>query len=324
VNAPAATGGTRRSFLAGLIGQGVKPSLTPEMHEREAARHGIRYVYKTIDLDGDIDQRQLRDLLHAAVGLGFDGLNVTHPLKQAIVPLVDDLNDVVAALGALNTIIIGEGRTSGHNTDVTGFERAFREGLPGAPLDKLVLLGAGGAGTAVAHALSALGVQHLVVVDPDGSRVARLTKSVSRRDDVPDVIPMTPADVASALDEADGLVNATPFGMAAHPGTALDVGLLRPDLWVADIVYRPLLTALLSAADDMGCRTLSGAGMAVHQAADAFELFTGLPADRAAMARDLNEMVAAEVHEAGHGLPAPETATSPPGTPRDTPQGRDQ
>jgi len=321
---PSATDGARRSFLAGLIGQGVKPSLTPEMHEREAIRHGIRYVYKTIDVASDVGQEQLRDLLKAAVSLGFDGLNVTHPFKQAIVPLVDELNEVVAALGALNTIIIRDGRTSGHNTDVTGFEQAFREGLPGASLAKVVLLGAGGAGTAVAHALTTLGVSQLVVVDPDISRVERLAKSVARRADVSELVAITPSGVADALRHADGLVNATPFGMAAHQGTALDVALLRRSLWVADIVYRPLVTELLGAARDLGCRTLSGAGMAVHQAADAFELFTGRPADRAALTKDLNEMAAAEIHHAEDREPTQQTTAYRQGPPRDTPEGRNQ
>ena len=310
---PPHDGSVGRSFLAGLIGQGVKPSLTPEMHEREAVRHGIRYVYKTIELAGDTSQEQLRHFLEAAVGLGFDGLNVTHPFKQAIVPLVDEVSDSVAAIGALNTIIVREGRTSGHNTDVTGFERAFREGLMGASLDNVVLFGAGGAGTAVAHALTALGVGRLVVVDPDIARVTRLESSVSRRSDVPDLEAIYPSSLASVLGEADGVVNATPVGMAAHPGTAFDIGLLRKDLWVADIVYRPLVTALLRAAREVGCRTLSGAGMAVHQAADAFELFTGRQADRTALTEDLGQMVAAEVQAATHPEPA-----------RDTPDGRNQ
>lgn len=286
-------GGARRSFLVGLIGQGVKPSLTPEMHEREAVRHGLRYVYKTIDLTGCESEAQLRRLLAAAIDLGFDGLNVTHPVKQAMVPLVDDVTASVTAIGALNTILIGDGRTAGHNTDVTGFERAFRDGLPGASLDQVVLLGAGGAGTAVAHALVDLGVHRLVVVDPDQQRARRLGRSVPR-DATADLETVTPADLARVMAGATGLVNATPHGMAAHPGTPLDVSLLHPGLWVADIVYRPLVTALLDAARERGCRTLDGSGMAVHQAADAFELITGRPADRSALAQDLAQMVAAE------------------------------
>ncbi|MET0931992.1 MAG: shikimate dehydrogenase [Aeromicrobium sp.] len=286
----------RRSYLAGLLGQGVRPSLTPEIHEREAERQGLRYVYTIVDLDDErsgIDH--LSGLLAAAAELGFDGLNVTHPIKQAMVGLVDRVAPEVEAIGALNTVLIDRGTTTGHNTDVSGFSRAFAEGLPGAPLDEVVLLGAGGAGTAVAHALVERGVRRLVVIDPDAGRAAELCRGVERVSRRVDVVAGSPDRLESAVEAADGLVNATPVGMAAHGGTPLPVELLRPGLWVADIVYRPLLTELLRAARDHGCRTLNGAGMAVHQAADAFELITGLSADRDAMFRDVDQMVADEV-----------------------------
>ena len=291
----------RRSFLTGLLGQGIGPSLSPEMHEREAARQGVRYVYKTIDLlDEQTHPERLRELLAAAVDLGFDGLNVTHPVKQTVVPLVDRVSDEVAAIGALNTVLIGPDGTTGHNTDVTGFARAFAEGLAGAPRDTVLLVGAGGAGTAVAHALVGQGVQRLLVTDTDAARGDALRTSVRRVAPEADVDWVPTAAVPEALAAADGVVNATPLGMAAHPGTAVPVDLLRPELWVADIVYRPLLTELLEAAAARGCRTLSGAGMAVHQAADAFELITGRPADRAAMFDDFDALVAAEVRHAQH------------------------
>jgi shikimate dehydrogenase len=290
------TGQEPRSYLSGLLGQGVRPSLTPELHEREAQRHWLRYVYKTVDLaERRTAPEQLRELLHYAIELGFDGLNVTHPVKQAMVPLVDRVSSEVEAIGALNTVVIRDGGTAGHNTDVTGFGTAFRAGLPDASLESVVLLGAGGAGTAVGHALAGLGARHLVVHDPDASRAERLVASVRRLDKALMVEVVTQSGLAGAVTTASGVVNATPVGMAAHPGTPLPPDLLTPSLWVADIVYRPLLTELLSEATARGCRTLNGAGMAVHQAADAFELFTGRPAHRDAMLRDFDQMVAAEV-----------------------------
>ena len=286
----------RTSYLAGLLGQGVQPSLTPELHEREAARQGLRYVYTTIDLgDDELAEQALRGLLRSAVRLGFNGLNVTHPIKQAMLPLVDQVTPGVRAVGALNTVLVDHGVTVGHNTDLSGFDRAFREGLPDVTLDAVVLLGAGGAGTAVAHALLDRGVRRLVVVDPDGSRAQALLASVDPGRAGTSVGAVRPDELPGLLEVASGLVNATPVGMAAHPGSPLPVELLRPSLWVADIVYRPLLTPLLEAAEERGCRTLNGAGMAVHQAADTFELITGHTADRTAMFRDFDEMVAAEV-----------------------------
>ena len=285
----------RRSWLSGLIGHGIGTSLTPELHEREAERQGLRYVYKVIEQpDGSVDPDRLQRLLTGAVELGFDGLNVTHPAKQAMVPLVDEVSPQVAAIGALNTVLIRDGRTVGHNTDVTGFQRSFVDGLPGVDRDRVVLLGAGGAGTAVAHALAALGVRRLLVADPDHARASALVAALGGGATEVELVPVTAEGLSEAVATSAGLVNATPHGMAAHPDPPVSPELLRSDLWLADIVYRPLETALLSAARLAGCTVLSGAGMAVHQAADAFELFTGLPADRASMLRDFDELVAVE------------------------------
>lgn len=285
-----------RSLLVGLLGQGVGPSLTPEMHEREAARQHLRYVYKIVELDDSgTDIEHLRQLLAYAGELGFDGLNITHPIKQTMVSLVDEVSPEVAAIGALNTVLLRGGRTYGHNTDVTGFTRAFREGMSGAELGSVVLLGAGGAGTAVAHALLALGARNLIVFDPDPARSTALRSSVRRTGGDVVVTPIGVEELAGVMATADGLVNATPVGMAAHPGSPLSDDLLRQELWVVDIVYRPVLTDLLRHARARGCRVLSGTGMAAHQAADAFELITGSVADRAAMIRDLDELVAGDV-----------------------------
>lgn len=287
---------TPRSFAVGLIGQGVGPSLSPELHEREALRQGLRYVYKTVDLTAEqTDGEHLRRLLDFAVELGFDGLNVTHPVKQVMVPLVDRLSPQVEAIGALNTILIRDGVTTGHNTDVSGFAEALRDGLPDASLASVVLLGAGGAGTAVAHALSGLGAKELYVVDHDASRAQLVVASLERAGSPSTVHVLEPAALPERMRETSGLVNATPVGMAAHPGMPVDADLLHDGLWVVDIVYRPLLTELVRTATARGCRVLSGAGMAVHQAADAFELITGRAADRPAMSADFDALVASEI-----------------------------
>jgi shikimate dehydrogenase len=209
----------------------------------------------------------------------------------------------VQAIGALNTVLIRDGVTVGHNTDVTGFGQALREGLPGAGLEHVVLLGAGGAGAAVAHALAEQGAHRLDVVDPDLGRAQNLIASVRGANPGIRIVPVRPDDVAASVRAASGLINATPVGMAAHPGLPCPPDLLRESIWVADIVYRPLVTEFLRAARARGCRTMSGARMAVHQAADTFELITGLVADRPSMFGDFDELVAPEA-----GRPArPET-----------------
>lgn len=264
------------SYLVGLVGTGIGPSLSPALHEREADLLGLRYLYRRLDLDElGLPPTGIGDLLTAARHTGYDGLNITHPCKQLVVGHLDELDATAAALGAVNTVIFREGRAIGHNTDTTGFARAMRTGLPDVPLDRVVLLGAGGAGAACAHAL---GSAHLTVFDRDEERAVALVHQLGDR-------ATLGRSLADALATADGLVHATPTGMDAHPGLPLPADLLDPRLWVADVVYRPLATALVETARARGCRVLDGGRMAVFQAADAFRLFTGRTPDADRMLR---------------------------------------
>lgn len=264
-------------FLVGLIGTGIGPSLSPPLHEREADECGVRYLYRRLGLDRlGLEPAAVGELLAAVRLAGYDGLNVTHPCKQLVLPYMDELSPDAAALGAVNTVVFRDGRATGHNTDWSGFARAFDRGLPDAALDEVVLLGAGGAGSAVAHALLSLGTQRLTIVDIDAGRAEELAASLGGRFGAGCAVARKPAELDVVLAVADGLVHATPTGMAAKPGLPLPAELLRPDLWVADIVYRPLETELVRTARRIGARVLDGGGMAVFQAADSFRLFTGI------------------------------------------------
>ncbi|WP_448624189.1 shikimate dehydrogenase [Geodermatophilus sp. URMC 64] len=281
-----------RGFLVGLVGTGIGPSLTPPLHEREADELGIRYLYRRFDLDRlRLPAEAIGDLLAAARLAGYDGLNVTHPCKQLVLPHLDELSPDAAALGAVNTVVFRDGRAIGHNTDWSGFARSFDRGLPDAALDRVVLLGAGGAGAAVAHALLTLGVRRLTVLDVDAKRARGLAASLRERFGAARVDGDDLAALPGAVRAADGLVHATPTGMAAHPGLPLPAELLRPELWVADIVYRPLETELVRTARARGGRVLDGGGMAVFQAVDAFKLFTGVEPDADRMLAHFTELV---------------------------------
>ena len=272
------------SYLVGLIGSGIGPSLTPTMHETEAAELGHRLVYRRIDLDTwDLPPTAVGELVRSAPRYGFDGLNITHPCKQLVLPHLDDLTPDAAALGAVNTVVFDGGRAVGHNTDWWAFARSLELGLPAADRETVVLLGAGGAGAAVAHALMTSGTRDLAVVDTDRERAAGLAAALEGRFPGRRCREASPDEVKGLLADADGLVNATPIGMAHHPGLPIAAGCLHPSLWVADVVYRPLRTALLAEAGRIGCRTLDGGGMAVFQAAQAFELITGLAPDHGRM-----------------------------------------
>ncbi|MFE9443885.1 shikimate dehydrogenase [Streptomyces sp. NPDC006602] len=283
------------SYLVGLIGSGIGPSLSPALHEREADRQGLRYLYRLIDIDAlGVPPEAVGDLVRAARDLGFDGLNITHPCKQQVIRHLDALAPQAEALGAVNTVVFEEdGRAVGHNTDVTGFAASFARGLPDAPLERIVQLGAGGAGAAVAHATLTLGAERVTVVDAMPERAAALADSLSRHFGDGRTLAATPDGLADLLARADGLVHATPTGMAAHPGLPFPAELLHPGLWVAEVVYRPLETELLRSARALGCATLDGGGMAVFQAADAFRLFTGREPDSTRMLADIAELAGA-------------------------------
>ena len=247
------------------------------MHVHEAAAHGIQAEYRLIDLDLlSVGVEALPTLLADAEAQGFAGLNITHPCKQAVLPLLHELSDDARALGAVNTVVLRGGRRIGHNTDWWGFRESMREGLPNAGLERVAQFGAGGAGAATAYAVLAMGAGRVFVVDVDHERAVTLAGAMSRRFGHGRAIAV---DRTTALADADGVIQATPIGMASHPGVPFDVSLLRPDHWLAEVIYFPIETALLRAARERGCATLDGRGMAVFQAVKAFELFTGRAAD---------------------------------------------
>jgi shikimate dehydrogenase len=280
---------SRPAILAGLIGAGIQASRTPALHEREGAEQALRLVYRLIDLDTlGVGAQALPELLTAAERMGFAGLNITYPCKQAVVELLHEVSPDAKALGAVNTVVLRDGRRIGHNTDCSGFAEGFRRGLPGVARARVVLLGAGGAGSAVAHALLSEGVGLLSIKDVDAARARALAAGLQARFGAGRAEACT--DLPAAMAAADGLVNCTPVGMAKLPGLPLPAALLRADLWVADIVYFPIETALLRAARGLGCRTLDGGGMAVFQAVGAFALFTGIVPDAERMLRHFARM----------------------------------
>jgi shikimate dehydrogenase len=268
----------------GLIGAGIQASRAPLLHEQEGRAHGLTYSYELLDLARlGAGVEALPRLLTEAQAQGFAGLNITHPCKQAVLPWLDELSEEAATIGAVNTVVFRQGKRIGYNTDAFGFAESFRRGLGAAPMGEVVLLGAGGAGCAVAVAALQLGVQQLALYDTDSARaavlVARLQQSFA-----PQRTRLI-SELAAAMTTAEGLIQATPVGMASHPGVPLPLALLQPKHWVAEVIYFPLETELLRHARARGCRTLDGGGMAVFQAAAAFRLFTGRTPDHERMLR---------------------------------------
>ena len=278
-----------KKFLVGLIGADIQMSKSPALHETEARHQGLDYRYELLDFaERGLPASALPDLLDEEERRGFSGSNITHPCKQTVIAHLNRLSEDAEMLGAVNTVVFRDGERIGHNTDWYGFYENFQRGLPDVAKSHAVLLGAGGAGVAVAHAAIKLGIERLSIFDQDSKRAETLAGQLNDRFSRDCARATT--DVGSDLRSADGLIHATPTGMKSHPGLPIDPEWLLPRHWVADIVYMPLVTELLALAERKGCRTLRGGGMTVYQAAAAFELFTGIAPDAERMSRHFMDL----------------------------------
>lgn len=281
---------------AGLIGFGIQRSLTPAMHMREGSALGLDYRYELIDLnERKLTPDALESLVVEAEEQGLCGLNITYPCKQKIIPLLSDLSDDARKLGAVNTVVLRDGKRIGHNTDWWGFAEGLQRQLPRADLTDVVQIGAGGAGAATAFAVLQLGAKALTIFDIHEARSTELASLMGEL--FPQAVVRAGHELEGAMAKATGLVHATPMGMDKHPGMPLSADLLHPSLWVAEIVYFPLETALVQAAHQRGCRVANGGGMAVFQAVGAFSLFTGLQPDAKRMLAHFQELTGSTVND---------------------------
>lgn len=292
-----------QSYLVGLIGSGITRSLTPPLHELEADRAGIRYLYRPLDIDAlgtlgtpsrDIDGGEL---LHRAISVGYNAFNITYPFKESIISSLDDISEQASRLNAVNTVVLHKGRLEGHNTDVTGFSAALSQlkarpsQSPSADFTQVTQIGTGGAGSATAYALLAQGTRTLNLFDLDSARAADKARYLAALFPAATVRALASPELPDAVAASTGLVNATPIGMHHHPGAPLPLHLIHADLWVADVIYLPQETPLIQKARSLGCRVLTGGHMAVGQAADAFALITGLHPNRAAMHDNFQRLI---------------------------------
>jgi shikimate dehydrogenase len=259
-----------KKLLTGLIGAPIKHSASPAMHERAAEALGLRGHYQLIEVAG-ANAAELSMMLEGVRRLGFAGVNVTYPYKEAVVGLLDELAPGAAAMGAVNTVVVKGDRLIGHNTDTTGFARAVAPLVEGSGHGAVAVIGAGGVGKAIAFALAGLNISGLRIFDTGRERAAKLASLLPARDGI-----VVADSVEEAVRGAVGVVNGTPVGMLPSRATPVPAELLHKEMWVADAVYSPLMTPLLTAAQEKGARIMTGRELAIYQAADAFELFTGL------------------------------------------------
>ncbi len=263
--------------LVGLIGSKIGRSISPAMHEAAAQTLGIDLHYHLIDTD--ILGHGMADLPRLVEGvrlLGFAGVNVTHPFKEAVVACLDAVEGPAAAVGSVNTVVPRGGRLIGHNTDYTGFVSGWRRIFGAMRPGKVALIGAGGVGRAMAHGLAALGTEEVRVTDIDARRAEALAADL--RAAHPAVRVVVAANSGAAMRGADGAVNATPVGMHAYPGIPAPAAAFAGMRWAADAVYTPLETEFIAAARRAGASAMTGQELAIGQAVDAFALFVGRPA----------------------------------------------
>ncbi len=256
----------------GIIGHPVEHSLSPIMHNAAFEALGIHAVYVPLT----VKPEDLGKATLSMRAMGITGMNVTVPHKGAVMEFLDELHTSAKQAGAVNTIICRGGKLHGYNTDGPGFLLSLRKDGHFDPAGKkVVLLGAGGAASAVAVALAAAGVRRLVIANRDKSRAEILAKRVQRHTDR-ETLPVA-LDESRALywliRESDLLVNATSVGLKGTERVGINPNSLHPKLFVCDLVYRD--TALLAMARRRGLKHMDGVGMLVSQGARSFEIFTG-------------------------------------------------
>lgn len=278
--------------LLGLIGSPIAHSAAPAMHEAAARAAGFELHYHLIDVAG-ATRADLIAMLDGVRRLGFSGVNVTYPYKEAVAPLLDALSPEAAAMGAVNTIVARDGLLTGHNTDATGFATAYRALGRDDGDEPVAIIGTGGVGKAIGFALVGCGVSHLRLFDSDRAKVQALATQLGDRARVE-----ISAGVEEAVSGAAGIVNGTPIGMLPNRDSPVPAGLIRKSQWVADAVYHPLWTPLLKAAQKAGATVMTGRELSINQAVDGFALFTGVQPPNGAIADAFDQALAAQ--EASH------------------------
>lgn len=272
-----------------VIGDPVAHSLSPLLHQAMIDQTGAAYRYDV----RTVRPEELPAFVRWAKDGGCAGFNVTMPHKEAILPLLDEVDATAASCGAVNTVCIREGRAIGHNTDGTGFLDSLA-GQGFYPQGRTVLLlGAGGAAKAVGHALAAAGAGRIIVCARRSERAAALAAQLPS---CGEGIVLAQDAIQQAAAVCDLLVNATPLGMAGSPAFAgLDfLQAMPPHTVVYDLVYHPRRTALLEAAARQGLRTVGGIDLLIRQAVRAFTFFTGETPDTASLYATLREPLGLE------------------------------
>ena len=271
--------------FCGVIGNPIEHSLSPAIHNAAFQELGLNYVYLAWRVEA------IGDAINGLRALGnFRGASVTIPHKVAAVSFLDEVERTACHIGAINTIVADGGRLTGHNTDATGALRALREGGVSLANQRVVMLGSGGAARAIAFALAAEGAsERLDLLGIDDRECGVLASDLRAKTKLSvQKHHLSEESLTNTLPNALVLIHCTPTGMSPNVDeTCVPSSLLHVGLTVMDIVYNPRETRLLREARAVGCRTIPGLEMFLHQAAAQFELWTNQPAPTEVMRRVL-------------------------------------
>jgi shikimate dehydrogenase len=268
----------RMQKVVGLIGYPLGHSVSPAMHNAAFKKLGLDWKYSLFP----VEPRDLEDALKGMRAPHIAGFNVTIPHKESVLPLLEEVTRVARVIGAVNTVLNQDGKLIGHNTDGAGFIDSLKEDAGFNPQGKkAVVLGAGGAGRAIAIMLAEAGINTLTLVDQDEQKARELSAHTNASFKTScEFVEVNSQELQEAIAKADLLVNSTPVGM--HPGinaSPLAENITLPSgLLVYDLVYNPSETKLMKTAKNAGCKTCSGLGMLVRQGALSFTLWTGAEA----------------------------------------------
>ncbi|WIX33423.1 saccharopine dehydrogenase NADP-binding domain-containing protein [Salinicola sp. JS01] len=259
----------------GLIGQAIQHSSAPDLHRRLGRLLGMSVDYTLFDaliappVSIPAQVAELR-------AQGLRGVNVTYPYKEQALTLADSAGDGARLVRAANTLIFGATGVHAENTDFTGFVAGYRATLGARAPGRVLMLGSGGVGKAVAFGLGQLGAEEILLLDLDRAKADTLAAQLTAAGFAARAV--APEALAALAGECDGLVNCTPIGHEKSPGCPLPGALIRADQWIFDAVYVPARTEFIAQAEAAGAAVISGVSLFVYQGVDAFKLFWGEPA----------------------------------------------
>lgn len=281
---------TLNTKLIGLLGYPLTFSFSPQMHNTTFKGMGLDYFYLPIE----VGKENLEDVLKGIRHMNFAGCNVTKPNKVRVIRYLDEVDELAGKIGAVNTVKIVDGKLIGYNTDGEGYVASLKDQLNFTPDGKkFTILGAGGAGRAIAFTLANYGAEHINIIDNIMDCSQKVATEINANiNNCAEHITLSDDNIKKCIDKSDVIINATGIGMIPHTDrTPFSKDLLNSNIIVSDITYNPLKTKFLQEAEEVGCRIHNGVGMLIHQGAKAFELWTGIDAPVKEMTKTVHGII---------------------------------